>query len=107
MVAACCMLRRLVRHLTEFACSLARDKAGNSTEIKTAMIPITTRSSTRENPRRLKHRMSLPRSAGIRWAPCGLDKALELCITELPRGDYLSRYASPAYECYVMSTCRC
>src|SRR5688572_8135494 len=43
-VAIC---RRLLRHCVRFAASRALLRVGRSTEIKTAMIPMTTRSSTR------------------------------------------------------------
>ena len=41
----------LDEHFTWFACSRARPSTGRSTEISTAMIPMTTRSSTSVKPR--------------------------------------------------------
>src|SRR4051812_38548682 len=48
---ACSSDRRLDRHCTFLACRLARLTTGMRIDISTAMIPITTISSTRENAR--------------------------------------------------------
>src|SRR5215218_4988301 len=58
-------------HCTAFACSRARLRAGIRIDMRTAMMPMTTRSSTRVNPLRLdnmtcldKQDVLLRRSAG-------------------------------------------
>jgi hypothetical protein len=49
--------RQLLRHLVRVACSRALPSVGSSSEISTAMMPITTSSSTsvKAEPRRMRH----------------------------------------------------
>jgi hypothetical protein len=86
----CAIDRRFDRHLTVFELSRAFDNAGNKIEINSAMIPITTSSSTSVNPRCLKR--PAPARKRERHMHACLENAINPDQCRLPSA--LSRWSS-------------